>query len=37
MRNKLFSTLLITSGLLIGQAALAGEIADNEVLVGVSE
>ncbi|QBC45500.1 hypothetical protein [Iodobacter fluviatilis] len=37
MRNKLFSTLLITSGLLIGQAALAGEIADDEVLVGVSE
>ncbi|MDW5416405.1 MULTISPECIES: hypothetical protein [unclassified Iodobacter] len=37
MRNKLFSTLLITSGLLIGQAALADEIADNEVLVGVSE
>ncbi|MFC7419477.1 hypothetical protein ACFQNF_06250 [Iodobacter arcticus] len=37
MRNKIFETLLIASGLMIGQVAFAEEISENEVLVGSSE
>jgi hypothetical protein len=37
MRNKILCSLMITAGVLFGQAALAQEPVDNEVLIGLAE
>jgi hypothetical protein len=37
MHNKILCSLMITAGVLFGQAALAQSVADNEVLIGLVE